>query len=361
MMKMKALAITHKGAEDFSASEIVELSNAKILESFNGFILFEIDNLENLKKLCFFGQSFFRILELIDDFTSNNIIEYLLKKNVKINSSFRVKCTRQGQHDFNSNDIEKKFGESLLKLNPNSNVDLNNPEKIIHVYILDNRCFICDDLSIYDLSKRDYKIFIHPASIKGTLAYLMLKIAEYKKGNVLVDPFCGSGTIPIEAALYSNKISPHHFSKNRFNFEIDVDKINIKNKNIYGYDFLLKNIIAARKNAKIAGIESSINFSKIEISWIDSKFEESEVDCIVTNPPKLSKHLLEKDFIKLMDEFFYQSKFVLNKKGVLVLLSNQKSMPIIEDCAKKHSFKKNLFLPIDIGSEDLNIVRFIKI
>jgi putative N6-adenine-specific DNA methylase len=360
---MKGLVITHKGAERFSVDEITELVSAKIISVGNGLIVFEVTDFNDLKKLAFYGQSFLRVLELLDEFVDDEIIKSLETKVsfLKIDCSFRVRCTRKGDHNFISSDIESKMGGIIFKANPNSSVELKNPEKVIHIYIFDNKCYICNDLCVYDLSKRDYKIFVHPASIKGTLAYLLLKVADYKKNKIILDPFCGSGTILIEAALYVNNISPHHFSKNRFYFDQDeMKKIKISYKDIYGYDFLLKNIIAARKNAKIAGVEDSIHFSKIEVSWLDTKFEENLIDIIVTDPPKLSKQLIEKDFTKLMNELFYQSKYLIKKNGSIVILTNQKSLDIISQSSEKYDFKIDLKIELDLGTEDLIMLRFIK-
>ena len=357
---MKGLIITHKGSVNISEDEIKELTSNKILYKDKGLITFETTK-EDLEKLAYKGQSFLRVLELLDDFVSDKIIDDLIEKssNIKIDKNFKVKCTRLGEHDFLSIDVEKKVGEVILK-NNDVEVDLNNPQKIIHIIIYGTKCFICDDLCIYDLSKRDYKIFIHPAAIRGTLAYIMLKIAGYDKQKIIVDPFCGSGTISIEAALYSNDISPHYFSKNRFLFEPKKDDLKIINKNIFGYDFLLKNVLAARKNAKIAGVDKAINFSKIELSWLDSKFDENEVDLIVSDPPRLSKQFIEKDFIKLMDELFYQAKFLLNNHGSVTLLLNLKSVTLVKEYAEKHGFIIDSTTEIDLGNEDLNIVKFIK-
>jgi putative N6-adenine-specific DNA methylase len=228
-MKMKGLIITHKGAEKFSVDEILEISSVKINYVGNGFIIFEIDDLDKLKNLAYKGQSFLRVLELIDDFVSENLFDDLIVKSsfIKLKGSFRVKCTRKGKHNFTSSDIESKIGEIIINSNSDCNVDLCNPETVVHIYINDNKCYICKDLCIYDLSKRDYKIFIHPASIKGTLAYLMIKMSGYDKKGILVDPFCGSGTIPIEAALYANNISINYYSKNKFLFELNKKEKNI--------------------------------------------------------------------------------------------------------------------------------------
>jgi tRNA G10 N-methylase Trm11 len=59
----------------------------------------------------------------------------------------------------------------------------------------------------------------------------------------------------------------------------------------------------------------------MDIEWFDTKFAKGELDAIITHPPSSSKIVDRKDIDKLMKEFFYQSEFVLKKKGKIVLCS----------------------------------------
>ena len=81
---------------------------------------------------------------------------------------------------------------------------------------------------------------------------------------------------------------------------------------------MLSSISAATKNAKIAGVESLIDFRRIDLDWMDIKFEEDSVDKIISFVPGSSKHdrHLEKDF----KQIFYQAEYILKKSGKVVIL-----------------------------------------
>ena len=351
---MKGIVIVHEGTEEVASSEVKELieresNTEKTVAIFDS-------NEKDLEKLCYEGRSFIKVLKFISSFEFKDDFFEKLEENltdVKVGKSFRGKCKRIGKHDFLSHDVEKEIGSAILK-NNKTKVDLEEPEDIVYCYIFENKCYLGIDVSLSDLSKRDYKIFVHPASIKGTLAYSLLRIGGYSGKEIIVDPFCGSGTIPIEASLFAMSKSVHYYSKNKFPFGDKLkDDIKERKGKIYGYDLLLKHILAARKNTKIAGAE--IEFSKVDISWLDTKFDEGSVDIIVTDPPRLSKHFKEKDYRNLMKELFYQAKYLI-KKGNITLLTNKKSLPIMEEEAKRYNFLIDKF----IKSSDELIVKFVK-
>lgn len=351
---MKSLVITSKGLEKITSSEIKELINKD--STFEESVVFFESTMKENQKLSYYGQSFFKVLKYISSIdVDKNIFENIIKKieHIKVGSTFRLKCKRIGEHEFSSVEVETECSGPILK-NNDTKVDLKKPETIIYIYIYNNRCHIGIDISIADLSKRDYKIFIHPASLKATYAYALVKFSKYTKDKILLDPFCGSGTILIETALKFSGLSQNHYTKNKFNFKCDDDKKKKIKLKIYGYDQLLKHIIAARKNAKIAGVEDLIEFSKCDVAWLDSKFEEKSVDLIVTDPPRLSKHN-QKNYPKLIQDFFKISLDILKEKGTVTLITNKKSLEVMENNCN------GFILHEIIESENKNIlVKFIK-
>ena len=94
---------------------------------------------------------------------------------------------------------------------------------------------------------------------------------------------------------------------------------------------------AAQKNAKIATVNKEIHFSRMEIEWLDTKFEEASVDKIVSQVPKISKHSNPKDIAKLYNEFFYQAKFILKNTGRICIITNKTEE--LKDAASKYGFK----------------------
>ncbi len=147
------------------------------------------------------------------------------------------------------------------------------------------------------LHKRGYRQNAVIAPIKETLAAAMVNLSFWKQGRILVDTCCGSGTIPIEAALIARNIAPglnRKFAAEEWEaipekfwkeerkkaYEvIDWDS----ELEIYAYDVNPRAIEAAQENAAEAGVEEDIIFIHGDGGKLDSKGEEGGV--IITNPP----------------------------------------------------------------------------
>lgn len=350
---MKALAITTPGMEDVCGREISELIKVKGRIS-PSVVVFEPKKMLDLCILCYKAQSVKKVLFLFDEFVVSEDLDLTLKgikdiiKKTDISEwlssdlTFKAECQRLGNHNFSSIDIDKETGGFVLE-RVKAKVNLDNPELIFYIYIHDDRGYIGIDFSGFDLSKRDYKIFSHPTALNGALAYSLARLSGFDKKKTLLDPFCGSGTIPIEAVLYASDFPVHYFSKDRFAFhnfkqfkDADTEKylekldkkINKEKTKVYGYDHLLRNIKACQKNAKIAGILKQINLSKVSVEWLDTKFKEKSIDHLVCDPPEISKRTRESDIIKVYKEFFYQAAFVLKEKGSITLIIRHKEQLI---------------------------------
>ncbi len=381
---MKAIAITHKGIEDIAALEIKELIkvNSKVNETV---VLFEPKKMVDLCILAYKAQSIIKVICLFDEFKIqtdfNETLKIMEKRIKKINldkwldkdKSFKVLCKHLTNDDFSSQDIEKETGAFIIenikqRKAYNQKVDLENPDLIFYVYIFDRNCYLGIDFCGFDLSKRDYKVFSSASDIKGTIAYSLLRIAGYKREKKLLDPFCSSGAIPIEVALY-NKGSVNYYRKDDFaflklkpfekkDFESFFNKLNEKDtKNkpfIAASDQQLYHVRSAKKNAKIAGVNKDIEFSRADIEWLDTKFDKNEIDLIATKP-MFSKYDLKKTK-KTYDEFFYAAKYTLSEKGKIVLIS--RATELLKQSAEKHGFKITEERNVWQGQQKLEIIVF---
>lgn len=97
-------------------------------------------------------------------------------------------------------------------------VDLRDPDLHITVHLVRDRATVYVDLSGQPLHRRGYRRQMVPAPVKETLAAAVLRLAGWDRTRPLIDPMCGSGTFPIEAAMWARNIAPG-LLRPRFGFE----------------------------------------------------------------------------------------------------------------------------------------------
>ncbi|MFP4424556.1 MAG: THUMP domain-containing protein [Candidatus Woesearchaeota archaeon] len=352
---MRFAAITNPGLESVTELEIKEILgiDSEKKES----IVFFDTSFEEACRLTYKAQSIHKVLAILHHFEFDTLedIEKVSLKTDWLTDSFAARCTRYGDHPFSSKDVEERVGARLKEENK-APVDLDNPVFPVHIHIRDTTCTIGIDLAGIDLSKRSYMLFTNRLAIKGTIAYGLARLAGFTGNGTLVDPFSRSGIIPIESTLYAKGLSPHFFNKDHLAFQYfpqfkkDPDKWfeeqDQKKENtpkIIGYDSMLRNVKAANKNAKIAGIHKALNFSRVDISWLDTKHSKGEIDYLVTIPPQMSRHKNPKEIQKIYTELFHQLDFVLGRKAVLL---TRNPADLIDD-----RFKVIEEIPISQGQE----------
>ncbi len=172
----------------------------------------------------------------------------------------------------------------------------------IRVFIKDNKASIYLDTTGEPLHKRGYKKRISKAPIAETLAAALIMLTPYREDRIFLDPFCGTGTFAIEAALIAKNIAPginrrfqsmdwNNFIQEKLWQEgIKEGRSLIKNDinpRIYGYDIDSVNIGNAKANAASANVEGSIHYKTCDIRNASKDFYKykDEYGFIVTNPP----------------------------------------------------------------------------
>jgi len=280
---MKYVAMCAKGMEDITQLEIEEILKTKSSILIPGRVVFET---KNISKLIDKSQSIIKVYEFIQECKSlEEIKPFDLKK------TFRVSAVSDS---LRSVDVEKKVGELFFKLG--NKVDLKNPEKIIFIEILDGKIFVGIDMTPILLSKREYRIKIHNQSISACIAYGLVRLSGYNIKNIFLDPFGKDGIIAIEALKY-------------------------KKGNVFTVDELFTNVKSIEINSKLAGVRKDLNVSRVEIEWLDTKFQEGEVCCLATIVPYVTRNTPEKDIRKIYEELFYQLEFILKKKGKMIFIA----------------------------------------
>lgn len=366
---MKAFGIVNLGLEEYSAKEITELIKAKIKIE-DSILLFETTE-EKLAYLCYKNQSLIKVCSLLEQIKLNNIsdinkIKTDFTKIIPKNKTFRVKFAKQGDVSLTSQEVEPVLGEIIYEqFKEKIKVSMDSPDYIVYAYAFGNNCYIGIDYCGFDLSKRDYRVFANPKSYHANINYILLKIAELKERETLLDPFCLSGETGIEAALYLTKRSPNYFGKKnfafskflKFNFEKTDKEIKKTKSRIVLSSPAMSDVKCAQKNAKIASVEKSIEFTRQDIEWIDFKFKKKGcIDKIVSNIPCPSSNMAESQLKRVYDDFFFQIKELLSKKGKVVVLG--KNLAYLKKVAKNVRLKQEI--KFKNGQEELEIAVFEK-
>ena len=176
----------------------------------------------------------------------------------------------------------------------------------IRITILKDEVTVGLDTSGESLHKRGYRKLTVKAPITETLAAALISLTPWKKDRLLIDPFCGSGTIPIEAAMIGLNIAPgikrefqamtwdNILPKSLFK-EAKKEAENLIDRetklSIRGYDLDSSALDAARGNLLLAGLEGNIHFQQRDMRDISSA---KKYGFIITNPP-YGERLEEKD------------------------------------------------------------------
>lgn len=167
----------------------------------------------------------------------------------------------------------------------------------VRIFLLKDEVMVALDTSGDSLHKRGYRTMTSKAPLTETLAAALLLLTPWKPDRILVDPFCGSGTFPIEAAMIAAGMAPgmnREFTAEKWtnlieqktwyetvqeaqemvDLDVEVD--------IQGYDIDGEVVKAARENAKRAGVEHLIHFQQRPV---DQLHHPKKYGFIVTNPP----------------------------------------------------------------------------
>ena len=361
---MKGLAICNIGIEDVAALDVKELLSQEAQVG-KGFVTFDIASHADLCKLCYWGQSVSKALLVLEEYGFDSLDE--LEKKIQKNTldawltpgrTFRVDVSSHDEID--TQDLRGIVGGVLLEAGAKSHVDLTNPDVLVHVFISGKKAFLGVDFSGIDLSKRTYRIYSNPRAIKATIAYALVRLTGYTGKETFVDPFCLVGSIPIEAALWACRYPVRFFNQEELAFlkfmSFDFEKHSEKDVQIIAIDSQFRNVDSAKKNAKIAGVNKEIQFSRQDVGWLDVKFKKGETELIATALPTLTKEAHTRAYLKIIKEFFHQAAYVLAKVGRMAVCT--KNPEVVKKEAAENGFIVKEERKVWQGKEELCILVF---
>lgn len=305
MENIKLIATTNMGLEAVTKRELLDLGYED-LEVSDGKIKISCQ-LKDIAILNLRLRTAERVLLLIDSFRAETF-EELFDKVFEIrwwdyiaeDDQFIIQGRSRKSKLFSISDCqritEKAIIEKLKMKYKVSWFEKSGPRVKIEVSLLNDIAEITMDTSGEGLHKRGYREVNYKAPLSETIAASLVKLTFWNKDRILADPFCGSGTIPIEAAMIEKNIAPglmrdFDFVKFKF-FDEDIYKeekkkcyseINYDKKlEILASDVSHKAIQIAKANAEILGLDEDISFFQKDIRDLDLP---DDYGVIITNPP----------------------------------------------------------------------------
>lgn len=305
MENIKLIATTNMGLEAVTKRELLDLGYED-LEVSDGKIKISCQ-LKDIAILNLRLRTAERVLLLIDSFRAETF-EELFDKVFEIrwwdyiaeDDQFIIQGRSRKSKLFSISDCqritEKAIIEKLKMKYKVSWFEKSGPRVKIEVSLLNDVAEITMDTSGDGLHKRGYREVNYKAPLSETIAASLVKLTFWNKDRILADPFCGSGTIPIEAAMIEKNIAPglmrdFDFVKFKF-FDEDIYKeekkkcyseINYDEKlEILASDVSHKAIQIAKANAEILGLDEDISFFQKDIRDLDLP---DDYGVIITNPP----------------------------------------------------------------------------
>ena len=202
----------------------------------------------------------------------------------------------------------------------------------IRVFFYKDEAIVALDTSGESLHKRGYRKNTAKAPISETLAAALIMLTPWNKERILVDPFCGCGTFPIEAAMIAANIAPgmnREFTSEKWTNFIDkkywYQTINEANDliddeiqtDIQGYDIDSEMVEFARKNASLAGVDHLIHFQRRPLNKLSHS---KKYGFIITNPP-YGERLEEKEALRPLYEEIGQKYKSLDSWSAFIITS----------------------------------------
>ena len=303
--EFELIAKTFQGLEEVLAQELTELGASNI-EIGRRMVSFTGDK-AMMYKANFCLRTAIRILKPIKHFTANSADEvYDAVKSIEWDeyldnmSSLSVDAVVFSEEFRHSKFVAYKVKDAIVdyfreKTGNRPSVRINKPDLGINIHIAENQCTLSLDSSGESLHRRGYRQEQVEAPLNEVLAAGMILMTGWRGECDLIDPMCGSGTIPIEAALIARNIAPGVFRK-EFGFEKwkDFDRELLDsiynddsqekefNHKIYGYDNNPKANEIATHNVKAAGVSKDVI---LKIQPFQQFEQPAEKSIIITNPP----------------------------------------------------------------------------
>lgn len=307
MRKMELIAPCHFGLEAVLKKEIYDLGY-EILEVEDGRVTFEGDE-EAICRANVFLRTAERILLKVGKFKAATFEELFEEIKAlpweayipKDGKFWVTKASSIKSKLFSPSDIQSIVKKAMVeRMKQKYHMEWfkeSGAEYPVRIFLMKDEVTAAIDTSGVSLHKRGYRTMSSKAPITETLAAALIMLTPWQRDRILVDPFCGSGTFPIEAAMMAANIAPgmnrEFLAENWTNLvskQLWYDTVSEAEElidtdieiDIQGYDIDGEVIKAARDNARRAGVEHLIHFQQREAAKLSHP---KKYGFIISNPP----------------------------------------------------------------------------
>ncbi|MGN0243658.1 MAG: class I SAM-dependent RNA methyltransferase [Lachnospiraceae bacterium] len=307
MRILECIAPCHFGLEAVLKREIIDLGY-DVSKVEDGRVSF-IADAEGIARANIFLRTPERILIKVGQFQAKTFEELFeqtkalpWEEYLPVDAKFWVtKATSVKSKLFSTTDIQsivkKAMVERMKQVHKISWFQEDGAAYPVRVFLHKDMVTIALDSSGESLHRRGYRLLTSKAPLQENLAAALILLTPWNKERILVDPFCGSGTFPIEAAMIGANIAPgmnrSFLAENWKNLIPEMewhdavteaqDMVNRNIKmDIQGYDIDGKIVKAARANAESAGVNHLIHFQKRPVSQLNHP---KKYGFVITNPP----------------------------------------------------------------------------
>ena len=328
MRRFELIAPCHFGMEAVLKREILDLGY-EISQVEDGRVTF-IGDEEAICQANIFLRTAERILVKVGSFKAVTFEELFDKTKalpweeyISENGKFWVKKASSVKSKlFSTSDIQsimkKAMVERMKSKYHKSWFEEDGAEYPVRVFLMKDQVTIGLDTSGESLHKRGYRKLSGKAPITETLASALIMLTPWRADRILVDPFCGSGTFPIEAAMMAASIAPgmnrsftaeawtNLVAKKQWYDAMDEANDLVKRDvevDIQGYDIDGDVIKVARENAQVAGVDHMIHFQQRAVKDLSHP---KKYGFVITNPP-YGERLNEKETLPALYREFGES------------------------------------------------------
>ena len=360
--KFELIAKTFQGLEEVLAQELTELG-AEDIQIGNRMVSFSGDK-AMMYKANFYLRTAIRILKPIKHFTAttadevyNAVKDIAWEEYLDATNTFAVDSVIFSEDFRHSKFVAYKVKDAIAdyfreKTGNRPSVRINNPDIQINIHIAENNCTLSLDSSGESLHRRGYRQEQVEAPLNEVLAAGIILLTGWRGECDLIDPMCGSGTIPIEAALIARNIAPGVFRKEfgfekwkDFNQELFDEIYNDDSQErefthkIYGYDNNPQANAIAQRNVKAAGVSKDI---VLKIQPFQQFEQPAEKSIIIMNPP-YGERISSDDLLGLYEMIGERLKHAFTGNDAWVLSYR-------EECFEQIGLKASVKIPLFNGA-----------